>query len=745
MVNSGVRWFVGWGVVLLATATRGDGDRPADRDPNPKPKDQIATIDGQDPPEPFVPLRPRTADDRRRIEALRDFATARALSDQGKLPEAIDLLEKALKDEPDSVAILRRLSRLSYARTKIDQAVAYARRVLELEPGDTETLTLLLAHYLERRNEPIAAEALLKKILDDPRLVKGSAGWLLAERDLGDVYADYLDRAEPAADAYAAAFDRLDDRTINGLSTADQRRIFRGDEAQTYQRFGESFLKAGRHDLAAKAFRRGLISDPEHPQLPRLLAESLLKSGQADEALKTLEPYLKRQPAGREPFELLGTILKALGREREVLPRLEAAAKADPKNLSLQYALAERFRQEGKPEKADALLKDLLAHNGDPQLYLALATSLLKEKKAEELLKVLAEAAEKNHTFEIIQPQIDAIVDDPPFASEVVDAALKLERADPPRLSDEARDVATRIARQAKDHDRLIELDRLALKRDANARNSKVLFLDLYNAGRYDEAADALAQMVANHPAERTAETLYSLAQVQYLAGKAEKALEVARDVEKLEPESPNAPMLVGAILSKLGRDDEAIEIYKKVLDQFPNNDEIFKRAHAGLSVAYVNKDDLARGEAELELIFEKYPEDAGINNDLGYLYADRGKKLEQAEAMIRKALAEQPDNGAYLDSLGWVLFKRGKVREAVEPLEKAAQDPTVDVTIFDHLGDVYYRLNDYTKARASWKRAEALANRSKPPDKKLAEVRKKLAELGKLAPESKTPAGENP
>ena len=68
-------------------------------------------------------------------------------------------------------------------------------------------------------------------------------------------------------------------------------------------------------------------------------------------------------------------------------------------------------------------------------------------------------------------------------------------------------------------------------------------------------------------------------------------------------------------------------------------------------------------------------PTTPGVNNDLGYLYADQGKNLEKAEAMIRKAVQEEPDNCAYLDSLGWVLFKRGKVKEAVEPLEKAVKN----------------------------------------------------------------------
>ena len=77
----------------------------------------------------------------------------------------------------------------------------------------------------------------------------------------------------------------------------------------------------------------------------------------------------------------------------------------------------------------------------------------------------------------------------------------------------------------------------------------------------------------------------------------------------------------------------------------------------------------------------QRNPDDPWPNNDLGYLYAEQGKNLEKAEAMIRKALQEEPESFAYLDSLGWVLFKRGKAKEALEPLKKAAEQMKADTS----------------------------------------------------------------
>src|SRR5206468_9699969 len=67
--------------------------------------------------------------------------------------------------------------------------------------------------------------------------------------------------------------------------------------------------------------------------------------------------------------------------------------------------------------------------------------------------------------------------------------------------------------------------------------------------------------------------------------------------------------------------------------------------ARSTLSTIYTNMGDFARGEAELELLFAREPDDATVNNDLGYLYADQGKNLDRAETMIRKAIGKEPDN----------------------------------------------------------------------------------------------------
>ncbi len=733
-------WIVG---LILAALLPGSAfaDEPrAQRDlPQKAPLPDQSNRD--DLPAPFVPLHPRSAEEREQIEALRQFVTARSLEDQGKLAEAIELLEQAREKDPDSVAILKRLGRINRALGRIEESVAISRKILELEPGDTSSIWLIVAYSLEVKKDPKAAAAFLENLSKNEKLDPNSAGAILANRILGDIEAEFLAAPDKAAAAYAKVVDALDEKAASRISPNDMRRILRDNEAESYLRFGEVFLRAKQFDNAVRAFQRGLTIDPENSQIPRFLADALLKAGKPAQALAAMDDYLRRQPQGREPYELLAEILHTLGRDPEITPRLEAAAQADPKNISLQFALVERYRKEGKNDRADALLADLLKKQGDPQIFGPLAASLLKERKTEELVKVIRDALGKPGGPQAVGPQVEAIAQDREYADEVLALALKSLETDPQSFSDDARKIFAYIATKAEKPDRLIALDRLAVKLDPDPQNYRELVVDLFRNGHYDEAADATRQLLDKYPNERTAPIFGILARSLFFSGKIEPALEAAREAEKQNPNDQEILFLIGFLLGRANRNPDAINHYRKILARFPEDEEVTKRAHLGLSAVYVGMEDFDKGVEELEIVLAKDPDDPQVNNDLGYLYADRGMKLDQAETMIRKALEEEPENTAYLDSLGWVLYRQGRFREALEPLEQAAQENSVDATILDHLGDVYYRLQRYQKARDSWKSAEELAAKSDPPDKRLPAIRQKLQELQRLMSSGPEPA----
>ena len=119
----------------------------------------------------------------------------------------------------------------------------------------------------------------------------------------------------------------------------------------------------------------------------------------------------------------------------------------------------------------------------------------------------------------------------------------------------------------------------------------------------------------------------------------------------------------------------------------------------------------------------------AATYNFLGYLYTENNMELAQAYEYIKRAVELEPDNGAYQDSLGWVLFKMEKLKESLHHLNLAVQimldKKEDDPVVYDHLGDVFLRLNDLENANENWKKSVEIQNNKLEKEKILQKIKK--------------------
>jgi tetratricopeptide (TPR) repeat protein len=117
------------------------------------------------------------------------------------------------------------------------------------------------------------------------------------------------------------------------------------------------------------------------------------------------------------------------------------------------------------------------------------------------------------------------------------------------------------------------------------------------------------------------------------------------------------------------------------------------------------------RAEDYLQKSIDLSPDNAEALNYLGFMWADRGEKLDKARVYIEKACKAEPTNYAFLDSMGWVLYKQRQSQEALPWMLKAVQNcpEPGDPTILDHLGDVYMSLHQSSKAMENWKKSYAI------------------------------------
>jgi tetratricopeptide (TPR) repeat protein len=236
--------------------------------------------------------------------------------------------------------------------------------------------------------------------------------------------------------------------------------------------------------------------------------------------------------------------------------------------------------------------------------------------------------------------------------------------------------------------------------------------------------------------------------------GEGDKAKKLLDALIKGNPENWLLLELKARVLQELDDNDGAVKVYDTVITRIKKDerlkpedkDEFIAEIKYKLSGVYIELNQIDKAAEELKALLEKDPDNPSYNNDLGYIWADHDKNLDEAEKLIRKAIDEDrklrkkedpklkpeddKDNASYLDSLGWVLFKKKNYKEAKEYLEKAVKDEDgKHLEIYDHLGDALWALGEKKEAVDAWKKGVEIANDTKREKAKKAEVEKKINE----------------
>ena len=129
-------------------------------------------------------------------------------------------------------------------------------------------------------------------------------------------------------------------------------------------------------------------------------------------------------------------------------------------------------------------------------------------------------------------------------------------------------------------------------------------------------------------------------------------------------------------------------------------------RAYYFLAITQANQNMVKDAEASFYRSISLSPFNAYTHNYFGYWLIEQNRNLDEAKALIQKAVDRQPNNGAFVDSLGWVYYKLGDLDKALIFMERAATIIPDDPVITDHLGDVYWALGRKDEAMHEWRRA---------------------------------------
>ncbi|MCL1860142.1 MAG: tetratricopeptide repeat protein [Proteobacteria bacterium] len=180
-------------------------------------------------------------------------------------------------------------------------------------------------------------------------------------------------------------------------------------------------------------------------------------------------------------------------------------------------------------------------------------------------------------------------------------------------------------------------------------------------------------------------------------------------------------------LLVEAGRARQAFDLINDALREHPDDNDLLYES--SMLAERLGLYEIMEGR--LRKLIALAPEHAHAYNALGYSLADRGQRLEEAEALIARALEILPRDAYILDSMGWVRFKRGDLDGALERLEQAYA-LRADPEIAAHLGEVLWQLNRTDEARRVLDGAKA----ANPGNAALEKTISRLYQV----PEKKTP-----
>ena len=604
---------------------------------------------------------------------------------------AIEAYKKAYALDPKSPVIGERLAEMYWKAQRIKEAVAEAQELLKRNPEDVQSRRLLGRIYL---------------------------------RSLGD-----LNSGNGQSETVGRAIEQY-------------REIYRLDPSDT-----ESALWLTRlyrlkndHDKAEQVLKDILKSDPENELAVEQLTQLLMDEGKAPEAVALLEGITAHSPTP-VLLDLLGDAYTQAHDLAKAEQAYRKAQELDPSELSHQRGLGQTLLAEEKYAEALAVyqkLSDLMPDDSDVYLRIAqIYRELHQLDKAENnLVKARQYAPGSLEVMynEAMLYQAQGRFED---AIRVLSDAATGVKAQPVAQPSRRRSLAIlyqqlgQLYRDTQNYQAAVftyeELGHLGEEEDRRAR---MMIMDTYRASKdLTKALAAGKEALAKYPADPSIRASHALLLGE--SGQTEEAVKILR-AQLRGNEGDREIYLNIAQVYERGRRYKEAEESAHAAEVLPGQARDNEMVWFLLGAIYERQKFFDKAEEQFKKVLAVNPKSAAVLNYYGYMLGDLGIRLDEAEALVHRALKEEPFSGAYLDSLGWIYFKQGKLAASETTLRKAVERESHDATIHSHLGDLYAKMGRGDLAAAEWEKSLNEWRRSLPADvepEKVAELEKKLSQ----------------
>jgi predicted Zn-dependent protease len=603
-------------------------------------------------------------------ESRKVFLRARTAVADGSYREALDLYRKVIELLPQDAVVRFEYAQLLRDLNVPDESMKQAQEVVRLDPQFVEGHRLLGALEL----------ALSER---DPSHLDKAISELEAARKL-----------EPGNPAIAAPLARA--LLAKGRAAEAAKVLEEAGEARAQPAIAriaaEAKAKSGRTKEAEAIYADLLEQSPEDRESAAALIDLYEEDDQLDKALELLAKLEKLDPENPAIPERITLDLARAGRFTDAEKRARDLAAKRPENRAIRRLLAQVLFEKGSSPEGEKILRALIVEDPDDDATRrALTGELMRERRFPEAKTFLEEGVRRAGEDPKKIPARDAATVELGYLAVLQKDFARAQQILSPlavkqgTVNPRALRILATASREKEDFAGGLEKVRAALAAEPDKTEWAALAAEFqYRAGDRKKAEESLAKLAASQDIDEVLAAADIYARVKDYAA----AARVAREASRRFPDSSEALFRLGSALERSGATGEAEKTFQKLLQGRPN--------------------------------------DSAAQNYLGYMWADRGIRLDEARELLEKAVAREPRNGAYLDSLGWVYFRLGRLEKAQTYLADAKQREPDDPTIEEHLGDLSERQGDVARAIAHWERALQLKHEE--PEK----VRQKLARVAR-------------
>jgi putative PEP-CTERM system TPR-repeat lipoprotein len=597
--------------------------------------------------------------------ALYDFS-------QGKYQAAQDSLQRVLKVAPDHMPSILLAGASELNLGALQQADQHLRKYLENNPDDIYARKLLAQVQLKSAQPADAAATLapaLKSAADDPQVLALAGESYMQVHDFNKASA-YLEKATALAPKAAGLRTSLGlskiaqgDKT-GGISELELATTLDPKSAHAAMALVQTEMSLKNYDKALAAVSALEKQQPDNPQVLTLKGAVYMVKGDIPSARAALDKAVALQPTFIPAVQNLARLDLVEKKPDAAKQRYAKVLEKEPNNTDAMRAMGELALIQNHPDEATTWFEK--ASNTVPNAVGPAITLGKHYLRTGQIQKALI-LARKFQTANPTNPELVELLGQAQIASKDTAGALETYSK-----------LVNLVPKSAAPHLRLAGVHMLMQNNAA--------------------AADDLKRAVELQPDLIPARL--AQAELALRMGRADDALALARQIQKMNDKSPVGYATEGDILMAQKKPAQAQPAYDKAL-ALAKAPEILVKSLQAMTLTgkgkeaqaravqwlkerpddilvgmYVTENSLAAKDyktaiARLEDIVKRAPNNAAALNNLAYAYQQ--EKDPRALATAEQAYKLASNHPGVMDTLGWLLVEQGDTSRGVPLLQKAS------------------------------------------------------------------------